>query len=201
MNNSLQNVFHSDKYIKICMRKNLVYNSPPWKPLPMKTISSILFVLVAFALSVVAAQSGHASGQHMHVKQLVKASTSQHEDVRKHNFCPHCGMDREKYSHSRILITYSDGFSVGVCSIHCAAIELKASKAKVVRSIEVADFQTGKLIPAEKAVWVIGGIGKGVMTVVPKWAFSILKAARTFIQKNGGTLGTYQEVLSRAEKD
>jgi len=185
------------------MRKNLVYNSPPWKPLPMKSISSILFVLVALALSVAAVLIAHASGQNMHSKHQVtaKASMSQHEDVRKHNFCPHCGMDREKYSHSRILITYSDGFSVGVCSIHCAAIELKASKAKVVRSIEVADFQTGKLIPAEKAVWVIGGNRKGVMTAVPKWAFTGLKAARAFIQANGGTLGTYKEVLSRAEKD
>jgi len=169
----------------------------------MKTISSIFFVLVALALSVVAASTAHSSGQNMpsNHQVTVKASMSQHEDVRKHNFCPHCGMDREKYSRSRILITYSDGFSVGVCSIHCAAIELKASKSKVVRSIEVADFQTGKLIPAEKAVWVIGGIGKGVMTSVPKWAFSSLKAARTFIQKNGGTLGTYQEAISRAEKD
>ena len=185
------------------MRKDLVYNSPPWMPQPMKTNSSILFVLVALVLSVASALSGHIPDQKMHSKQPVtaKAYTSQHEDVRKHNFCPHCGMDREKYSHSRILITYSDGYSVGVCSIHCAAIELKASKTKVIRSIEVADFQTGKLIPAEKAVWVIGGNRKGVMTAVPKWAFTGLKAARAFIQANGGTLGTYKEVLSRAEKD
>lgn len=169
----------------------------------MRTLSSILFILAVLATSDLTVLSGHASAQNMYKRRTVtaKAATLQHEDVRKHHACPHCGMDREKYSHARVLITYSDGFSVGVCSIHCAVIELKTSKTKIVRSLEVADFQSGKLIPAEGAVWVMGGNRKGVMTAVPKWAFASRKDAMAFIRTNGGTISTYREAFSHAEKE
>ena len=46
--------------------------------------------------------------------------------------CNVCGMDRTMFAQSRMLITYEGGASVGVCSIHCAAAELKMSKDKAV---------------------------------------------------------------------
>ena len=40
--------------------------------------------------------------------------------------CLYCGMDRQKFAHSRILIEYEDD-SEGFCSLHCAAINLASS--------------------------------------------------------------------------
>ena len=169
----------------------------------MKTLCRVLFVVVVLHLSGITVLAGHTSGHGMDSKQpeSVPASASHHADVRKHNACPHCGMYREKFSQSRMLITYSNGFSVGVCSVRCAVIELKASKTKIVKSVEVADFHTRNLISAENAFWVIGGSKKGVMTAAPKWAFKSRDAANTFIKSNGGTLATYKGVLSIVEKD
>jgi nitrous oxide reductase accessory protein NosL len=110
-------------------------------------------------------------------------------------------MDREKFAHSRMLITYTAGSSVGVCSIHCAATELKAGKGKTVRVVEVADLNSKKLVDAEKAIWVIGGSRKGVMTRTPKWAFAKKDDAAAFVSKNGGKMATYKEALTLAEKE
>ena len=49
------------------------------------------------------------------------------DDLRQAPSCKYCGMDRAKYAHSRMFIDYEDGTSVGVCSLHCAAIELANS--------------------------------------------------------------------------
>lgn len=159
-----------------------------------------LFMFVALASGVAFADNkGHLEG-HKHGAED-GASVSMHADVKKHNACAHCGMDREKFSHSRMLVTYADRASVGVCSIHCAAIEMKAGKGKPVKPLEVADLDTKKLINAEKAFWVIGGDKKGVMTRTPKWAFASKSAAESFIKKSGGKLTTYREALAMAEKE
>ena len=47
-----------------------------------------------------------------------------HEDVKNAPSCKYCGMDREKFAHSRMLVTYDDGTKLGTCSIHCLAIDL-----------------------------------------------------------------------------
>jgi copper chaperone NosL len=46
------------------------------------------------------------------------------DDVKAMPSCIHCGMDREKFAASRMVIDYDDGKSVGLCSIHCAAVDL-----------------------------------------------------------------------------
>lgn len=126
---------------------------------------------------------------------------SAHVDVKKHRTCSHCGMDREKFSHSRMMVTYPDGRSVGVCSIHCLVTELRSGKGGSGTIIEVADMGTGKLVAAEKAAWVVGGGRKGVMTRTPKWAFARKPDADAFISVNGGKAATYNETLALAEKD
>lgn len=156
-------------------------------------VSCAVYIGTALAEQKPGHMDGHQSHQH--------GTPSAHADVNKHQDCLHCGMDREKFSHSRMLITSADGASVGVCSIHCTAIELKSGKGKPVTSLQVADLDTRKLIDAEKAFWVIGGDKKGVMTKTPKWAFAKKSAAEAFIKKNGGKLASYREALALAEKD
>jgi nitrous oxide reductase accessory protein NosL len=80
------------------------------------------------------------------------------------------------------------------------ATELKESK-KEVKSFQVGDYNTKKLIDAKTATWVIGGSKQGVMTKVAKWAFAEKKAADAFIKANGGKLATFDDELKAAEME
>jgi hypothetical protein len=110
-------------------------------------------------------------------------------------------MDRKAYGFSRMLIQYEDGTEAGVCSLHCAVIELDANKGRTVKALLVADREDRKLIPAERAFWVIGGSKRGVMTQRPKWAFSTPAAAEIFVKTYGGTIITWNEALGAARED
>ena len=123
------------------------------------------------------------------------------EDIQKHKSCPYCGMDREQYAHSRTLVTYDDGSEVGMCSVHCAAVELSLKLDKTPNSIQVGDYNTKKLIDAEKATWVIGGNKPGVMSKNAKWAFEKKADAEAFISGNGGTLATFDQAMKAAYED
>ncbi len=114
--------------------------------------------------------------------------------------CKQCGMDRTKFAHSRMIVTYTDGSSTGTCSINCVVTEMKESK-KEVKSFQAADYNSRKLTDAKNATWVIGGSKKGVMTKTAKWAFAEKADAAAFIKANGGKLATFDEALTAAEKD
>lgn len=145
--------------------------------------------------------AGQMSGHGGHEHKSEAAAGPLPGDIAQHKACPHCGMDREKFAHSRMLITYTDGSATGVCSLHCAVTEIKANKGKALKKVEVGDVQTKQLLDAEQAVWVTGGSKRGVMTRVAKWAFATKDAAVAFIKKNGGSLATYKEALALAEKE
>ena len=122
------------------------------------------------------------------------------EKVEAPDSCKHCGMDRTKFAHSRMVVNYSDGSSTGACSINCVVTDMKENK-KEVKSFQVGDYNTKKLIDAKTATWVIGGSKKGVMTPVAKWAFAEKKDAEAFVKKNGGKPATFDEVLKAAENE
>jgi copper chaperone NosL len=69
------------------------------------------------------------------------------------------------------------------------------NRGSVQEKVEAADYFTHKLIPAEKACWVIGGSKPGIMTQKAKWAFSEKKEALRFIKENGGQSADYKEIL------
>lgn len=139
-------------------------------------------------------QTPPATG-HMHAMPPAASGTS----VEAPADCPQCGMNRTQFAHSRMLIVYQDGITSGTCSIHCTAHELEHSEGKPVKSLLVADYANKqKLIDAKKAVWVVGGSQKGVMTKEPKWAFEKKEDAEMFIKMNGGKLATFEEVLALA---
>jgi copper chaperone NosL len=112
--------------------------------------------------------------------------------------CKYCGMDREKFAHSQMLIQYDDGTMAAVCSLRCAAVELINNIDSIPRAIRVGDYATRRLIDAEQAVWVIGGAKPGVMTRNPKWAFAGRDAAEAFVRENGGRLATFDEAITAA---
>ena len=123
------------------------------------------------------------------------------EDVSVHPSCAICGMDREQFGHSRMLIVFQDGASFGTCSLRCAALILHAEEERKPRSVKVADYNTRELIDAEEAAWVIGGKKPGVMTRIPKWAFRNEKYAERFVGEFGGARSTYREALGGATRE
>jgi nitrous oxide reductase accessory protein NosL len=117
------------------------------------------------------------------------------DDIKRHPSCPLCGMDRQQYAHSRMFIEYAEKKTTGTCSIHCTASEIAVNRDKTLVATRVADYHTKKLIPAEKAFWVIGGSKTGVMTKRAKWAFKEKEDAEKFIKENGGRPATYQDAM------
>jgi copper chaperone NosL len=123
------------------------------------------------------------------------------EDISAHPACAICGMDRDAFGHSRMLVEFDDGRTFGTCSLRCAALVLQGEEGKKARSVKAADYRTRELVDAEKATWVIGGRKPGVMTRVPKWAFRDGEDAERFIAESGGARSTYEEALREALKE
>ena len=115
--------------------------------------------------------------------------------------CIHCGMKKAKFGHSWVIIEHDDGTVEGVCSVHCAAIDMALHTDKLVKKITVGDYNTKKQIDADTAYWVIGGDQMGVMTARAKWAFETKDAADKFMNAHGGRPATYDEVIKAAFED
>jgi len=131
---------------------------------------------------------------------LAAVSMAAEKSVEAPADCKHCGMNRTQFAQSRMVVTYSDG-STGTCSINCAVVDLQANKGKEVKSLQVGEFNSKKLINARTATWVIGGKKKGVMTPDAKWAFADKSRAEKFIKGNGGKLASFDEVLKATENE
>jgi copper chaperone NosL len=131
---------------------------------------------------------------------LVGVSLAQ-DDIKKHPSCKYCGMDREKFAYSRFYVEYEGGSTEGTCSIHCAAIDFALNIDKTPKTMSVGDYNTKKLVDAERAVWVIGGNKPGVMTRRAKWAFGNKPDAEKFIAENGGQLATFGQAFKASYED
>jgi nitrous oxide reductase accessory protein NosL len=123
------------------------------------------------------------------------------EDIDVHKDCKYCGMSRGMFDFSRMLIEYEDGSTVAVCSAHCAAVELANSIDKTPKAIRVGDFNSRRLIDAEKAFWVVGGSKPGVMSKRGKWAFEKKEDADAFLKTNQGNMVVFEEAMKMAYED
>ena len=123
------------------------------------------------------------------------------EDIEKSPSCKYCGMDRQRFSHSRMLVTYDDGTEVGTCCIHCLAVDLALNIDKTPVKIQVGDANTKALIDAERAYWVIGGDMMGVMTKRAKWAFEKQADRDAFVKAHGGQPVTFEEAMKASYED
>jgi copper chaperone NosL len=128
------------------------------------------------------------------------APSSPPQDIRSYPACPICGMDRQQYARSRMLIDYAEG-PVGTCSIHCMGVDIAVNRHKTVRGILAADYLGGQLVPAKAAIWVIGGDRNGVMTDRAKWAFGSRADAEGFIRDHGGTLAAFDDAIKATFED
>lgn len=123
------------------------------------------------------------------------------DDIKKFTTCKYCGMDRQMFAHSRMLVEYDDGSSMGTCSIHCTALDMALHIGKTPKANMVGDYKTKKLIDAEKASWIIGGKKPGVMTKNAKWAFANQDDAQAFLKENGGRMGSFDDAMKATFED
>jgi nitrous oxide reductase accessory protein NosL len=150
----------------------------------MKSKTAYMLMLAAFLL---------AAGAAVAVGQM--------EDIKEHPSCVYCGMDRGKFSTSRMLIKYSDGTEAATCSLHCTALDLAINVGRSPAKIMVADYDTGELVDAERSSWVLGGEKPGVMSRRAKWAFSGKEGRGGFIEAHGGAMVSFEEALKASYED
>jgi nitrous oxide reductase accessory protein NosL len=117
-------------------------------------------------------------------------------DIEKIPSCQYCGMDREKFSTTRMIVEYANGTIIGTCSIHCAAVDLAQSFGKGINVLNVADYYSGKLIDAEKAFWVVGAGLPGVMAAKSRVAFADKVAAEAFRKEKGGEITDFNAAIT-----
>jgi copper chaperone NosL len=123
------------------------------------------------------------------------------DDIRKYPECKYCGMDRQKFGFSRMLVRYDDGTAVPTCSIHCTGIDLALNPHKRVLATLVGDYDRRVLLDAERAFWVLGGDKMGVMSIRGKWAFRDRKDAERFIKEHGGSIVSFDEAMKATFED
>lgn len=165
----------------------------------IRFFKSLEWLVMIIACTIVGAAWGWAQSHHGAVPGIPASPTQ--ADITAFPQCPICGMDRAKFSHSRFFVTYEDGTLFGTCSLHCAALDLSLKLGVAPTSIEVGDYNSGKLIDAHTATWVIGGEQPGVMTRRAKWAFETPEAARDFIARHGGNLVDFETAIKAAYED
>ncbi len=160
----------------------------------MKPANRISLAELTFALALALALGRSATTQ---AAEPAAASP----DVKAAPSCKYCGMDRAKFASTRMLIEYDDGTAVGLCSLHCAAIELANQIDKTPKAIRVGDYSSRELTDAEKATWVVGGAKPGVMSRRGKWAFARKADAEAFAKENGGAVVGFEEAIKAAYED
>jgi len=131
--------------------------------------------------------------------KLIRQKSNQYaetlRDIKDHPKCKYCGMKRESFAFSRMLIKYANGQAVGTCSIHCASIDLSLNTDKVPEAILVGDYDTKRLIDVTRAIWVVGGKKVGIMSIRGKWAFENRTAADLFVRENGGQISSFDDAM------
>ena len=115
--------------------------------------------------------------------------------------CKHCGMDTRAHPNGRVVVQYSDGRPEGLCSLHCALIDIFLNSHRTLIDIRVADYYSTSLIEAENAFWVIGGGKPGTMSKRAKWAFVRKDDAERFIRIHGGGLANFDHAIKAAFDD
>jgi len=126
----------------------------------------------------------------------VAAAGAAEKDIAKIPSCQYCGMDREKFASTRMLVEYANGTTIGTCSIHCAAVDLAQSFGKEIKALKVADYRSGRLIDAEKAIWVVGAGVPGVMAAKSRVAFAEKSDAEAFRKEKGGEVGAFDTAIT-----
>ena len=102
-----------------------------------------------------------------------------------HVRCDNCGMDRNKWGRTRHEFSASKS-KYHTCSIACVAVMgMKLNEQP--SGVMVAEYlKPERMLPADKAFYVVGSSAPGTMTAVSKIAFAAKSEASSFAGRYGG---------------
>lgn len=123
------------------------------------------------------------------------------DDAREFPSCKYCGMNREMFGQTRMLVEYEDGQKVPFCSLHCASVDMAVNIDRSVKTLWVGDFVTKKLISAYDAIWLVGSKIPGVMTKRSKAAFESKDEAAKSQKENGGEIVDFDRAIKASYED
>ena len=167
---------------------------------------SLLTGLAAGATQAAAQQACPGDGTPAQFVPKWPADTKpQENDLEKFPKCPYCGMDRKQFSHTRMVIQYSDDLPDAACSLHCASISLAVNVDREPKALWVGDggaaAEVKPLLDVDKATFLVGSSLKGVMTKRSKIAYANAEAAKAAQAANGGELANFDQALLAAYTD
>ena len=111
--------------------------------------------------------------------------------------CPNCGMTIQVWGRTRHSFTLGDAQYTS-CSIRCVA-DMARKAGLPAENVQVGLYLKPKtMIPANKAVYVIGSKAAGTMTMRSKLAFDSQEGANAFIKAHGGMSADYASALAAA---
>ena len=111
--------------------------------------------------------------------------------------CSNCDMMINMWARTRHSCKHAEGDFTS-CSIRCVADKEKNS-GKPATDVQVALYMNpDKMIPADKAAYVIGSSAKGTMTMRSKIAFESKEKAEQFAAAHGGAVTDYAGALKAA---
>jgi nitrous oxide reductase accessory protein NosL len=154
----------------------------------------LLIVLAVLGLFI---SSVNANGNKMFQTVNPKDATLVKKDSSK-NFCNVCGMHLTKFYKTSHVTTFKNGNKEQYCSLHCQA-NIHSNHGSKIKSIQVVDTKSLKLINDSSAFYVVGSSKKGTMSPISKYAFAKKDTALTFQKKFGGTIHNFEEALEIAK--
>lgn len=157
----------------------------------LKKITSLLFFLGVFFTNL----NAHDMFQTVDEKDatLVKTDSSK-------EFCNVCAMHLVKYYKTSFAVEYKNGHKEQYCSIHCFAEVYKNYSSKM-KTIQVVDTNSLKLIDAKKAFYIVRSSKEGTMSPISIYAFLVKDEALKFKSEFAGELKNFDEALKIANEN
>lgn len=112
----------------------------------------------------------------------------------KRDECVICGMWIDQYMKTRHMVILKNGNMHSFCSFACAVKYYDGHKDNI-KEFKAADFQTEKLIDAQKAYYLEGSSVPGVMSFTSRIAFEEKAEAEKLRKKMGGSIINFQQAF------
>lgn len=119
-------------------------------------------------------------------------------DIRNYPECHTCGASRKECNHGRMIVEYADGTKRAECGLHCAADNLLTQPSRQPKRFRVADYDSKRLIDADKAQWVVYDNRNQCRGSTAELAFADGYAADRFVARYGGKRTNFDGALKIA---
>ena len=114
--------------------------------------------------------------------------------------CPNCGMMINMWARTRHSFKHSEG-DFTTCSLRCMADKAVNSGENPTNGHVALYLDPDKMVPVEKATYVIGSSAKGTMTMTSKIAFEDTQAAKKFAAAYGGQIVDFNSAFAAAKME